>query len=203
VARSGLTELTISGNTPIDPDEARGLIPDLLTQGQLNEYEQLNIGRAWLWARSSRFLKRRLVSRDGLQRLHQRMFDRTWNWAGQFRRSERIIGFPWTEIPVEVQKVCDDILYQLTQQSLSLEEIAVRFHHRLVSVHPFPNGNGRHARMTADLLCLQHGGKPFSWGASDLATKSSVRAAYIDALRGADVGDITPLMKFAASTHRS
>jgi Fic-DOC domain mobile mystery protein B len=203
VAGTGLTGQAGGGNTPIDPDEAKGLIPDLITQSQLNEYEQLNIASAWIWARTSRFLKRHLVSRDGVQRLHQRMFDRTWKWAGQFRQSDKNIGVLWTEIPVEIQKVCDDILYQLTQRSLTLEEVAVRFHYRLVSVHPFPNGNGRHARMAADLLCLQHGGQPFPWGASDLAANSGVRAAYLDALKVADRGDFAPLLKFAVSTNRT
>ena len=203
MAGTGLTEHAGSGSTPIDPDEAKGLIPNLITQSQLNEYEQLNIAGAWIWARTSRFLKRQLVSRNGLQRLHQRMFDRTWKWAGQFRRSDKSIGVPWTEIPVELQKVCDDIRYQVTEPSLPLEEIAVRFHYRLVTVHPFPNGNGRHARMAADLLCLQHGGHPFPWGASNLAAKSSVRTAYLDALKLADRGDFVPLMEFAASTNRT
>jgi Fic-DOC domain mobile mystery protein B len=201
VALNGLSGPTASGNTPIDPDEAKGLIPDLLTQAELNEYEQQNIARALVWAQTSRFLKRRLVSRDGLQRLHLRMFDRTWRWAGQFRRSDKAIGVPWTDVPVEVQKVCDDILFQLAERSLPLADIAVRFHHRLVSVHPFPNGNGRHARMAADLLRVQHGGQPFPWGASGLAAKGNVRAAYINALKDADAGDFAPLLKFAESAN--
>jgi Fic-DOC domain mobile mystery protein B len=200
LARSALTEYGDVDNTPINPDEAKGLIPDLITQAQLNEYEQLNIGAAWIWAQTSRFLKRQLVSRDGLQRLHLRMFDRTWKWAGQFRQSDKNIGIPWTEIPVAVQTLCDDTNYQLAQLSFPLEEIAVRFHYRLVTIHPFPNGNGRHARMSADLLCVQRGGQAFHWGASNLATKSSGRSAYLDALKRADKGDFLPLMQFAEST---
>jgi len=188
------------GNTPIDPNEAEGLIPDLITQSQLNEYEQLNIATAWIWAPTSRYLKRQLLSRDGLQRLHQRMFDRTWKWAGQFRRSEKSIGIKWTEVPVAVQSLCDDTTYQLKEQSFPLEEIAVRFHYRLVSIHPFPNGNGRHARMAADLLCLQRGGQAFPWGASNLTARGSARAAYLDALKRADNGDLLPLMQFAGSS---
>lgn len=188
------------GNTPIDPDEAKGLIPDLMTQSQLNEYEQLNIATAWIWAQTSRFLKRQLLSREGLQRLHQRMFDRTWKWAGQFRRSEKNIGIKWTEVPVAVQTLCDDTTYQLAQESFPLKEIAVRFHYRLATIHPFPNGNGRHARMAADLLCLQRGGQAFPWGASNLAAKGSGRSAYLDALKRADNGDLLPLMQFAGSS---
>lgn len=185
--------------TPIDPDEAKGLIPDLVTQPQLNEYEQLNIAAARIWAQTSRFLKRQLLTRDGLQRLHQRMFDRTWKWAGQFRRSDKNIGIPWTEIPVAVQTLCDDTNYQLAHESFSLEEIAVRFHYRLVTIHPFPNGNGRHARLAADLLCIQRGGQAFKWGASSL-DKGGARSAYLDALKLADKGDFLPLMQFASST---
>lgn len=187
------------GNTPIDPDEAKGLIPDLITQSQLNEYEQLNIAGAWVWARTSRFLKRQLLTRAGLQRLHRRMFDRTWKWAGEFRRSDKNIGVLWTEVPVAVQTLCDDTTHQLAHRSLPLEEIAVRFHYRLVTIHPFPNGNGRHARLAADLLCLQRGGQPFSWGASNVATKGTARSAYLNALKEADLGDLVPLMRFASA----
>jgi Fic-DOC domain mobile mystery protein B len=198
MARAALIEI---GNTPIDPDEAKGLIPDLITQSQLNEYEQVNIATAWIWAQTSRFLKRRLLSREGLQRLHQRMFDRTWKWAGQFRRSDKSIGVPWIDIPAAVQTLCDDASYQLLQNSLPLTEIAVRLHFRLVTIHPFPNGNGRHARMAADLLCFQRGGQAFPWGASNLVAKGSARSAYLDALKRADNGDLLPLMKFALSSN--
>ena len=190
----------MDSGTPIDPDEAKGLIPDLVTQAQLNEYEQLNIAAARIWAQTSRFLRRQLLTREGLQRLHQRMFDKTWKWAGQFRRSDKNIGIPWTEIPVAVQTLCDDTDYQLAHQSLSLDEIAVRFHYRLVTIHPFPNGNGRHARLAADLLCIQRGGQAFKWGASSLATKGGARSEYLDALKLADKGDFLPLMQFASST---
>ena len=188
------------GNTPIDPNEAKGLIPDLITQSQLNEYEQLNIARAWTWAQTSRFLKSQLLTRPGLQRLHQRMFDRTWRWAGQFRQSEKNIGVPWVEIPVAVQTLCDDTNYQLANQTYPPEELAVRFHYRLVTIHAFPNGNGRHARLAADLLCIQQGHPVFSWGASNIATRGRVRSAYLDALKRADHGDFAPLMNFAAAT---
>jgi Fic-DOC domain mobile mystery protein B len=187
-------------NTPIDPDEAKGLIPDLFSQAQLNEYEQLNIATAWIWAQTSRLLKRRLLTRAGLQRLHQQMFDKTWRWAGQFRKSDKSIGIRWTEIPVAIQTLCDDTNFQLTQPLHQLDEIAVRFHYRLVTIHPFPNGNGRHARMSADLLCVQHGGRALPWGTSNLTAKGNSRSAYLAALKLADKGDFSPLMEFARST---
>jgi len=197
-----LTKHAGNGDTPIDPDEAKCLIPDLMTQSQLNEYEQLNIASAWIWAQTSRFLKRHLVSRDGLQRLHRRMFDRTWKWAGEFRRSEKSIGIPWIEIPVEVQTLCDDTGHQLANRSYPVEEIAVRFHYRLVTIHPFPNGNGRLARMAADRLSIQQGGQVFPWGASNLAAKARARTTYIEALRLADRGEFAALIQFAVSTNR-
>jgi Fic-DOC domain mobile mystery protein B len=189
------------GNTPIDPDEAKGLVPDLITQSQLNEYEQLNIARAWDWAPTSRFLKRHLLSREGLQRLHRRMFDRTWKWAGQFRQSEKNLGLPWVEIPVAIQSLCDDISYQVAHLSYPLEEAAIRFHYRLVTIHAFPNGNGRHARLAADLLCVQQGHPALPWGASNLAVRGAVRSAYLNALKDADGGDFAPLMNFAVATN--
>jgi len=188
-----------TGNTPIDPGEAKGLIPDLITQSQLNEYEQLNIAQAWIWAQTSRFLKRRLVTRDGLQRLHQRMFDRTWKWAGQFRRSEKNIGVPWVDIPIAVQTLCDDTTYQLTHGSYPLDEAAERFHYGLVSAHTFPNGIVRYDRLSVNLLCVQQGHPALPWGGSNLTARGRVRSAYLDALKRADQGDFAPLISFAVA----
>jgi fido (protein-threonine AMPylation protein) len=79
------------------------------------------------------------------------------------------------------------------------DEIGVRFHHRLVFIHPFPQGNGRHARLAADLLIVSLGNTRFSWGSANLVEPAGARASYIRALRSADGHEIEPLLSFARS----
>ena len=138
------------GATPLDADELASLIPGhITTQGELNEWEQLNIVQGDTWARKQR---KEILDEGFLRRLHQQMFGETWRWAGSFRKSDKNIGVDWLQIGVELKKLLDDVRFQVANGSLPLDEIAVRFHHRLVAIHPFPNGNGRHARLIADLL---------------------------------------------------
>jgi Fic-DOC domain mobile mystery protein B len=131
--------------------------------------------------------------------LHRRMFGDVWRWAGTFRISERNIGIDHWLIPIELRKLLDDTKAQIGAQSYPPDEIAVRFHHRLVQIHPFPNGNGRHARMMADLLIEQLGGESFTWGKGSLGTVGAVRQAYVRALKAADAHDVEPLRIFARS----
>ena len=143
------------GATPLDPDEANGLIPKhITTQGQLNEWEQMNILDAEKWLRTQRFNIIQISTNAFIKKLHQRMFDQTWRWAGQFRKSNKNIGVDWLHIPVNLKVLMDDLCYQLENNIYPLDELAVRFHHRLVVIHPFANGNGRHARLMADILLL-------------------------------------------------
>ena len=128
------------------------------------------------------------------------MFNKTWKWAGQFRKSEKNIGIAWKKIPEMLKALCDDVQYQIKHTTFSHDEIAIRFHHRLVFIHPFPNGNGRHARLAADLLIVQLGDKRFTWGMNqDLTQEGSVRKEYIQALQLADKGDYATLITFARS----
>jgi len=185
----------LPGATPIDPDEAVGLIPTHLTlQTELNEYEEANILEAvdWLLAR------RRGDPLDDrfIHVVHGRMFDRTWKWAGQARRSDKTLGVPWTEIATRLRQMLDDVRAQIQYRTYAPVEIAARYHHRLVSVHVFPNGNGRHARLMADLLLSDLAGQRFEWGRGSLIAASELRARYIAALRAADAGDYGPLLEF-------
>ncbi len=185
----------LPGATPIDPDEAVGLIPTHLTlQRELNEYEEANILEAvdWLLAR------RRGDPLDDrfIHVVHGRMFDRTWKWAGQARRSDKTLGVPWTEIATRLRQMLDDVRAHIQYRTYAPVEIAARYHHRLVSVHVFPNGNGRHARLMADLLLSDLAGQRFEWGRGSLIAASELRARYIAALRAADAGDYGPLLEF-------
>lgn len=186
------------GATPLNADEASGLIPDhITTQDALNEWEQQNILDGLNWALKQH--KRELLDDLFVRDLHKKMFDKTWKWAGTYRRSNKNIGIEWQMIPVELRNLFADVSFQIEHNSFPPDELATRFHHRLVAIHPFPNGNGRHARMMADLLIQRLGGKPFSWGGRSLVQHGDERERYIAALQAADKEDYTPLMEFVRS----
>ncbi len=183
--------------TPLTPDERAQLIPTYITQrAQLNEVEHLNITAADLWAFRR---KRDVLNQDFLLKLHKRMFGQVWKWAGAFRTTERNIGVEPYRIGVELHKLLQDVAYWVDHKTFSPDEMAIRFHHRLVFIHPFPNGNGRHARLVADLLAVRLGQRRFSWGSANLVEPAATRAAYVAALRAADGHDIAPLRTFARS----
>jgi Fic-DOC domain mobile mystery protein B len=186
------------GATPIDPDEAAGLIPKHLTlQRELNEYEESNILVAVEWL----FARRRGDPLDDrfIHAVHRRMFDHTWEWAGQARRSDKNIGVPWTDIAARLRQMLDDVRAQIQYRAYAPVEIAARYHHQLVSVHVFPNGNGRHARIMGDLLLFELAGQRFEWGRGSLTAASDLRTRYIAALQAADGGDYGPLLRFLES----
>lgn len=185
------------GATPLDADELASLIPGhITTQGELNEWEQLNIAQGENWAQKQR---KEILNEAFLRQLHKQMFGETWKWAGEFRKSDKNIGVDWLTIGVELKKLLDDANYQIEHASYPPDEIAVRFHHRLVAIHPFPNGNGRHARLMADLLAERLGQPRFTWGSRSLVDASDTRQGYIAALQAADARDIAPLLAFARS----
>lgn len=192
-----------AGGTPLDPDEAEGLLHShVATRGELDELEEANIqiGLEWALGRTSRSGRRfDVLSEEFLYALHEQMFGDVWSWAGQVRRSEKNIGVAKQTIRIEVRKLIEDARVWRERAVYSADEIAVRFHHRLVAIHPFPNGNGRHARLMADLIAIQAGRPAFSWGGGRLTSTSELRTAYINALRMADQGDITLLLEFARS----
>ena len=183
--------------TPLSPQERDGLIPShICLRGELNEAEQLNMAEADQWA----FTRRRNVFDEAFLRgLHRRMFGRVWRWAGQYRATERNLGVASYRIAPDMRQAIGDARLWADNGSFARDELAVRFHHRLVCIHPFPNGNGRWSRLVADLLAVRDGGRRFTWGRSDLRPASEVRRAYIGALRAADAHDLRPLTEFARS----
>ena len=185
------------GATPLDADELASLVPGhITTQGELNEWEQANIVQGDQWARKQR---KEILDDAFVRQLHKKMFGETWRWAGEFRKSNKNIGIDWPKISVELRKLLDDVHYQIEHASCPPDEIAVRFHHRLVAIHPFPNGNGRHARLMADLLVKRLGQPRFTWGSRSLVDAGETRQAYIAALQAADTRDYSPLIEFARS----
>ena len=183
------------GATPLDPDEIAGLIPSgVSAQEQLNLWESENILAAEAWVAGLRRLD--VLDERFLRELHRRMFDRTWRWAGIFRKSGKNIGIAPELIAPAIRDLVEDVRAQIEAKAMPIAEIAARFHHRLTRIHPFANGNGRHARMMTDLLLRQHGAVPFTWGQGDLVHAGELRSAYIAALRAADAHDYAPLFAF-------
>ncbi|MDO8456509.1 MAG: mobile mystery protein B [Burkholderiaceae bacterium] len=184
------------GQTPLDPDEKAGLIPRHIdTQGALNDWEQENILAASLWLRKVKVSE--VLEEDFCRQLHKRMFGKTWKWAGTFRTSDKNIGCDWRHVGTRLHQVLENTKYWAEKGVFAPDESVTRFHHALVLIHPFPNGNGRHSRLMADRLLLQLGQQPFSWGSGgDLVGKSETRASYLAALRSADKGDFGPLLGF-------
>ena len=189
-----------AGATPLDPDEAAGLVPShITTQADLNAWEQANILQAVRWV--ARQKKRDLLTEGFVRDLHRRMFDQTWKWAGTFRQSNKNIGVDWTQVAVKLRNLLDNTRFQIDHKVFEPDELVVRFHHQLVWVHAFPNGNGRHARLMADVLAQQLGRPRMTWGGADveLVSMGTVRDRYLRALREADQGQWSALIAFARS----
>jgi len=185
------------GATPIDLDEAQGLrLTHVTTRGELDRWEQDNIIRALAWL--DRVKPSDILNELFIKDLHRRMFGDVWKWAGQFRHSDKNIGGPWHQVPTNVRNLCDDARLWLELGDESPDQIAVRFHHRLVSIHPFANGNGRHARLMTDILLVNVLKCPrFTWGSEDLSKPGDTRHRYITALHAADLQNYGPLLIFS------
>jgi len=189
-----------AGATPLDPDEAAGLLPGhIATREQLDEWEAENILEGQHWAAGA--ARRREILDDAfLRELHRRMFGRTWKWAGTYRSTEKNLGIAPARIAGEVRNLLEDTRARIAGKVAPIDEIAARFHHRLVWIHPFPNGNGRHARLLTDLVLAANGTEPFTWGRGDLEHAGEARERYLAALRAADARDLAPLLEFVRSS---
>jgi Fic-DOC domain mobile mystery protein B len=189
-----------AGATPLDPDESAGLLPGhIATREQLDEWEAENILEGQRWAAGA--AKRRDILDDAfLRELHRRMFGRTWKWAGAYRSTEKNIGVAPARVAEEARQLLENTRAQIAAKVAPIDEIAARFHHRLVWIHPFSNGNGRHARLLTDLLLAANGAVPFTWGRGDLEHAGEARERYLAALRAADARDFAPLLAFVRGT---
>ena len=185
------------GGTELTEEEREGLIPSYITlRSELNEAEQANILEAEEWAFAR---KRRLLDEKALNNLHKRMFGHVWRWAGNYRTSGKNIGIDAYRVPTQLRQLVDDCRYWIENSTYEPDENAARFHHRLVSIHCYPNGNGRHARIAADMLLKSMNQERFSWGSKNLVDLNETRKRYIAALRAADGHDIAPLLEFVRS----
>lgn len=191
----------VDGQTPLDEEEKEDLIlKNISTKEELDEFEQKNIEAAHLWLAKKRFKNLEILSERFILDLHYQMLKNVWLFAGKFRKTNKNLGVDSSQIAVELRKLLDDTKYWIENRTFNSAEIAIRLKHRLVFIHPFCNGNGRHSRLMADLTMEKIFKKaPFSWGGDDLVFPSSSREAYIKAIRKADQGDFNDLISFAKS----
>ncbi len=203
-----MAELTqpLPGATPLDEDDLAGLIPTwVTTRADLDAVENEGIQRAVLWVFSPRvrYEVEDLLTAAFADRLHVRMFGNVWRWAGKRRQRVTNIGVEPHQITTKLRDVFDDVAYWHTHADAGFTpvEVAARLHHRLVAVHPYPNGNGRHSRLMADAYLRRCGLPPFGWGGLDPSAATESRARYIEALRAADAdaGGYAPLIEFSAA----
>ncbi len=189
----------VDGATPLDYDELIGLLPThITTRGELDFLEMENINQAIIW--SENLKTNDILNIEFICKLHIKMFSNVWKWAGKFRKSKKNIGIPYIQIAVELQILCDDSHAWIEYDTYPSDEFAARFHHRLVLIHPFSNGNGRHARLMADLILEKIFTKEvFSWGGGSLANNNKIRKEYIKALKLADEHDYSLLLEFVRS----
>ncbi|NOS92327.1 MAG: mobile mystery protein B [Cyclobacteriaceae bacterium] len=190
----------IDGQTPLDEEEKEGLlIGTITTRKELDEFEQLNIEQALRWIIGKKFKTEEILSEGFIRRLHRRMYGSVWGWAGEFRRSNKNIGVDRFEIPIALRSLLDDCRYWIQHQIYLPDELTIRFKHRLVEIHCFANGNGRHSRLMADIIIEHVFNQPiYSWGSQlDLSKSGKVRNLYIEAIKMADAGNLAPLIKFA------
>ncbi len=185
-----------AGATPLEPEEKKALLPDIQTREELNEWEQNNIIEARRWLFPTRRSPVRILSPEFIKKVHQKMFNHAWEWAGQYRKTEKNIGIAPYSISVECKKLCNNARYWLEEKTYGHREFCARIHHKLTQIHPFPNGNGRHARLYVDYLSYSRGQSEFTWGKDNLIDESETRNKYIEALRTADRGNIQPLIDF-------
>jgi len=187
------------GQTPLDETEKEGLrIASVSTHAELDELEQLNLEKALAWVIQSKLKPDKILTEKFLKNVHKRMFSDVWKWAGEFRKTDKNIGVKWVIIGQELKRLLDDTNYWVANETYSADEIAIRFKHRLVSIHCFANGNGRHSRMMADIIIETiFGAEIFSWSQSRMGKPDEVRKTYISALKTADNGNIEPLTTFA------
>ncbi len=192
---SGLGEP--DGATPLDPDEKEGLrFTHITTRGELDQLEQANIVEGLQWLKKKKNTD--VLSEGFVRNLHKRLFGQVWKWAGSFRQTEKNIGVDPIQIAIQLRQLLDDARYWIEHKTYPPMELAARFHHKLVLIHPFPNGNGRHARIMADAILTKLMDEPaIDWaGGYKSEAMNARRNEYLAALKAADGHDFSELLKF-------
>lgn len=194
----GLNLEYIDGQTPLDEDEKDGLlINSISTRGELDEFEQQNIESAIQWILTRKFKNEQIFTEAFIQDLHKRMYGKVWSWVGKYRRTNKNIGVDKLQIPIDLKALLDDAMYWITNEVFPPDEVAIRFKHKLVSIHCFPNGNGRHSRLMADIIIEKIYNQPvFTWGGANSSNENDIRDKYLRAIKAADKGEFSLLLEF-------
>lgn len=189
------------GQTPLDDEEKEGLlIPSIATRGELDEFEQQNIEEAIQWALMRTIKAEELLTEEFICKVHERMYANVWKWAGKFRKTNKNLGVDKWQIPSELRKLLDDVRFWYENNFYLPDEMAIRFKHRIVSIHCFPNGNGRHSRLMADIIIDKiYQQSEFTWGANSSKNVPEIRKNYLNAIKAADLSDFKSLLAFARS----
>lgn len=197
----GLDLIYIDGQTPLDEEEKEGLlISSIATREELDEFEQQNIEEAIFWTLGRKFKSEKLFTEAFIKDIHRRMYKDVWAWAGAFRKTDKNIGVDRWQVAIELKNLLEDVRFWIANHTFSPDEIAIRFKHRIVSIHCFSNGNGRHSRLVADIIIEKLFDRPvFTWGAANLSKEGGNRKSYLDALKLADRGNYKELLLFARS----
>ncbi len=197
----GLKLTYINGQTPLDENEIDGLlIPTIASRAELDEFEQHNIEQALKWSLMRNFKYQDIFKEAFIKDLHKRMYNGIWTWAGEFRHTNKNIGVDRWQIATELITLLNDAIFWIENNTYSPDEIAIRFKHRIVSIHCFSNGNGRHSRLMADIIIEKiFKQEVFSWGAGNLSSEGDTRSTYLSAIKAADKGEYEPLLNFARS----
>jgi Fic-DOC domain mobile mystery protein B len=195
----GLKIEYLEGQTPLDEDEKEDLIIKTISnRGELDEFEQANIQQAIEWTMSNIFTKDEILTEKFLFLVHKKMFGEVWKWAGSKRKTNKNIGVDKFQISTSIRNLLEDCIYWVDNKTFKPDELAIRFSHRLVQIHVFPNGNGRHSRLIADIMVSNLYNRPvFTWGRSDLSKTGDIRKHYLEAIYSADEGNLQPLIEFS------
>lgn len=189
----------VDGQTPLNEEELDGLLIQFVTTKQeLDEFEQQNIEEAFQWLMGRSLKAERILTEKFILDIHKRMYGHVWKWAGTFRTSQKNLGVDHWLITTELRQLLDDALYWHQNAIYKPDEFALRFKHRIVCIHCFSNGNGRHSRLIADIIIEKiFARKVFSWGANNLSGSGLARAEYLKAIKAADLGHFNQLLKFS------
>jgi Fic-DOC domain mobile mystery protein B len=186
---------TPSGATPFDVDGLR--LTHLRTREAIYDAEAENILLAY-----QKYLRRRLspnrawFTEGFVRQVHRDMLGAVWEWGGRYRETELTIGVPAHQIREEIAKLCDDRLFWDKDKNMPIIERAARLHARLAWIHPFRNGNGRHARLITDIFLYSHRHALPEWPHSELIQEGTPREEYLVAMKQADRGNFESLITF-------
>jgi Fic-DOC domain mobile mystery protein B len=184
------------GSTPLDHDQIKGIrFAHLTTMGELDELEDENIQRGLEWLNHQK--TKDYLSIEFLCKLHEKLFGEVWKWAGKFRTVEvNISKYRHHDVRPQLHNFFEDIKLWISGGKMSWDEISAEMHHRLVTIHPFPNGNGRTTRIFTEYVQKRNQQQVTSWGSTRKIDQKKRRDDYIKALRLADIGDFRALIDF-------